>query len=89
MAAYLITYDLVQPTRNYPALKEYFSRYSTKSHRLESVYIVITDKSATALRNEICQIVDSDDKVLIVKLTNDWKTIGLPESSRNWLARNL
>ena len=88
MSTYLISYDLRSPGRNYEPLYEYLRSYGTRSKPLESVWIIVAEKSAKTIRDEITAIVDSGDGVLVLKSGFEaaWRGVG---SGDDWLKKNL
>lgn len=88
MSSYIVTYDLSAPNRDYPKLYEYFQQYAY-AKVTESTWIIQTWKTAAAVRDEIADIVDSDDKVLVIQTTRNAAWIGLSGQIGDWLKNHL
>lgn len=73
----IITYDLCNSDKNYNDLYEYLKSYSSWAHICESVWFVSTTKSCADIRNEINQIIDSNDRVFVAELTGTaaWRNV--------------
>lgn len=71
MAVVLVTYDLMQPGRNYTPVYEYLKKF-TYCKGLESVWLLDTQKSPTSIRDDLTKLVDTNDKLFVVKITRDW-----------------
>ena len=67
MTCYLISYDLLAPGRNYEALYEAIKAFGTWAHVHESLWAVVTDKSAAELRDHLLQFLDGNDRLFLVK----------------------
>ena len=84
MARYIVTYDLVGPTKNYSGLIERIKSYGTWAQISESSWAVVTNQSATQVVDYLKQPLDSNDKLLVGPLGKcAW--INLPEVVVNWL----
>lgn len=84
----IITYDLCAPGRDYSDLYTYLKNYFTGAHIAESVWFVSSDKSCSVIRDEIKQLVDSNDRIFVAELTGTaaWRNV-LCDS--NYLKDNL
>lgn len=89
MVAQLITYDLRQPGRDYTSLFTEIQSLGNWWHCLESVWIVKTNLSSAQVRDRLARCLDSNDKLLVVKLAGDWATRGLDKDCNDWLQSNL
>ncbi len=83
----LISYDLISPRTDYEELYDYLQSFRQSKHPLESVWVVRTNKKQDAIRDELKEIVDANDKILVVDITGcaaawhnipseDWIKIG-------------
>lgn len=86
--SYLITYDLIK-RKNYPELFKALEEFDYW-HCLGSVWIVKSELNSTEIRNLLQAHIDSDDKLIVVKLTGQaaW-TKSFPNDCREWLRDNL
>lgn len=88
MANYLITYDLIRD-KDYEKLIEAIKSIANGYTRpLESVWIIGHNGSAMDIVNALIPYIDSDDKLLVTKVTEDtaW-TKSIREKSREWLKK--
>lgn len=89
MAIILVTYDLRKPGRNYEPVYEYLKRF-TYCHHLESVWLLDTNKSTEAIRDELKPKVDANDAFFVVRIQRDWGALNfgcgtwLNANDRNW-----
>ena len=91
MAAYMVTYDLSEPGREYSRLHERIKAISgTWASITESSWIVVsTAKSAAGIRDDLIQAIDSDDSLFVAELTGATAWKGLPAQRTDWLKENL
>jgi hypothetical protein len=91
MNTLMISYDLIAPGRGYEALRNFIeSPYSKWAKPVESLYLIKTNKTAEAYRNELQSYLDTNDKVIVIDVTGKeaaWK--GLPDTVSNWIKSNL
>jgi hypothetical protein len=76
MTAYEVSYDLRQPGRNYQPLWDRLKAWNAV-RVLESVWIIPEAKSATAVRDDLVQYLDSNDGLLVSGMTGEaaWKNL--------------
>ena len=88
MATYIISYDLSAPSRNYDDIHEAIRSYGTWAHITESTWAVVTDQSATEVRDYLGSVMDNDDKLFVVLSAGvgAWRNIR-PRTA--WLKKNL
>lgn len=69
MAAYLISYDLRKEinSQDYTTLIEQIKSYGTWAKVLESTWIVVSQKSASEIRDELSRYMDSNDGLFVLK----------------------
>jgi hypothetical protein len=80
-----INYDLSAPGRNYGRLYEYLKGFDGWDHLLESLWLVRTHKTAAEVRDDLYNLVDSNDKVVVFDVTGtEWATTFM-DSQVNWL----
>jgi len=87
LATYIISYDL-RNNRNYDRLYEAIKSYGTWAKITESTWAVKTDSSAVAVRDHLGSILDSDDRIFVIKsgVEAAWRNaIG----KNSWLKENL
>ena len=70
MACYMIGYDLNSPGQDYIELVEAIEHLGTKSWQcLNAAWLVVTDKTAVEIRDELKLYVDRNDELLIAELS--------------------
>lgn len=72
MAVVLVTYDLKQPGRDYAPVHAYLKTFPDWCKGLESVWLLETTTSTSIIRDKLKALVDSNDKVFVVRLQQDW-----------------
>ncbi|MGV2982066.1 CRISPR-associated protein Cas2 [Microbacterium sp. AGC85] len=88
MSSYLLTYDLTAPGRNYDDLIKHLKSYATHAHVLDSTWLIVSDRTSVQIRDEAKTHMDSNDQLLVVKLTGDAAWYGLRGHS-DWIKKNL
>ena len=92
MKVYQINYDL-RKQRNYDELYKKIQSYSNWCRPLESCWLVISDKSAVDIRNDLQTVLDADDGLLVTRLKGEaaWQKINSDQNNQmtNWLKDNL
>lgn len=87
----MITYDLRQPGRNYTPLYEAIKTagYSCV-HPLESVWLVASNSTAQAIRDQLQSQIDSNDALLVSGLTGEAAWTGISQSNEvlRWYQNN-
>jgi hypothetical protein len=69
MARYLVTYDLKNPGKDYPALTKELERFGAR-RVLRSSWVVENDATAENMRDHFWKFLDSNDRLLVVDFTN-------------------
>lgn len=90
MATYLIGYDLNKSGKDYAALIEAIKKVATNWwHCLDSTWIIKHDGPAVSIRDALSPHIDSNDELLVVKLTGEGAWIGFDKQCSDWLLNNL
>lgn len=73
----IITYDLRNAGKNYDGLYEYIKKFPSYARISESTWAVSSVKSCKTIRDELKQVLDSDDCFFVGALTKEaaWKNI--------------
>ena len=88
MKAYIISYDLTNPGKNYEELLKKIKTY--KWARLGgSAYAVISYNTAVEIRDNLKLALDSNDKLFVGTLVAQAAWSGLPEEVSKWLINNI
>lgn len=85
---YLISYDLNTPGKNYNDLYIKLRSFNSYLHPLESTWVIDTLFSAKEIFDRLNPTIDSNDKLLIVKLDTQWHAL-LSQSDYEWLHKFL
>lgn len=88
MKVYQINYDL-RKQRNYDALYEKIRAYGTWCRPLASCWLVATDKTAVQVRDDLTQVLDSDDGIIVTRLHGEAAWRGLDAKVSEWLSDKL
>jgi hypothetical protein len=93
MAAYMISYDLMAPGKDYSSLtKAITTKWSTNWNVLRSQWIISPNANDTAvsIREYLTPYMDSNDKLLVTNLSGEasWRNLG-DASSSDWLKKYL
>ena len=76
--AYLVIYDLNAPDQDYSGLYDEIKQLDSTAFRIaNSVWIVHYSGTATEIRNFLSPAVDEDDKLIIIKCSDDAAWQGL------------
>lgn len=86
--AFLISYDLKQPGRDYTSMYEAIKKGRNWWHFLESVWIVATAESAAEIWTALHVHMDRNDYLLIIEVRDNvqgW----LPKDAWDWIHQNV
>lgn len=86
---YAISYDLIGPNRDYDKIHKAIRDLGSWAYIHESLFIVKSSKTSSQLYDILITSLDSNDKLLIVKLGKDATWINLPQDVSDWLKSNL
>lgn len=88
MKAFLITYDLTVPGRDYNDLYEEIKSSGRWWHYLESSWIVITEESPQQIWDRLGSHLDNNDFMLIIEVrcnVQGW----LPKDAWDWIYKYI
>jgi hypothetical protein len=88
MKAYLISYDLKIPNRDYSGLYKAIGKYTPWWHFLESVWIVMSDSTPGQIWNALQSHIDTNDRILIIEVRDNvsgW----LPKGAWDWIKQHV
>jgi hypothetical protein len=89
MAIILVTYDLMKPGKDYKSVHDYMKTFNW-CKGLESVWLLDTTISPSAIRDKLVSLIDENDKVFVVRITREWASQNyycgdwLNKPERNW-----
>ena len=89
MATYIVTYDLHKTGQNYSCLTEKLEEYGTHWHAQGSVWIIVSSQSAKSIRDNLSSCLDSNDKIIVAKLSGEAAWKGYSKNINDWLQNNL
>jgi len=90
MHTYLVSYDLIQPGRDYTTLYANLKSYGTWAKPLESVWLIKSSLGVEQLRNSIQAYMDANDKIFVVEVTGKaaaWRNLSVEIST--WIKNSL
>ena len=86
---YIITYDLVNPGRNYDALLLRIKSYAGWAKLGGSSYLILVDnKTSVQIRDHLLEALDKNDTLYVGLMSNVAAWIGLGEDVSNWIRNN-
>ena len=91
MRTYLISYDLIRPE----SLPEYIKLFNTIktanfwAKPLQSVWFVKTTLSSAQIRDELQKVIDANDKIVVIEVTNNWASYGISQEVIDWMKQGL
>ncbi len=89
MATYIIGYDLKKPGQDYSSLFEAIKKLGNWWHCLDSTWIIKHDGPATSIRDALTPHIDSNDRLLVTKLSGEAAWAGFSDDCSKWLKNNL
>jgi len=89
LACYVVSYDLHTPGQKYDCLTKKLEAYGTHWHAQGSVWFVVTTSSATDIRDNLNACLDSNDKLIVAKLSREAAWTGYSDSISAWLKKHL
>lgn len=87
MAVLLITYDLNKPGQNYNQILDYIKNFSYVPLS-ESSYAIDTKIEPENIYNDLSKLLDSNDRICIITLTQPWAAYLSPDIL-DWLKTRL
>lgn len=87
--SYLIGYDLNKSGQDYTTLIEEIKRLGIWWHCLDSTFIVKSSSPATLIRDHLKKFIDSNDELLVVRLSGEGAWTGFSKECSDWLKNNL
>jgi len=87
--AYIITYDLSSPGQNYEDVLKTIKDNNAWARLGGSSYIVLSNKSAFDIRDEIMAFMDSNDQLFVGVVSAPAGWYGLGDDVSEWIKNNL
>ena len=86
---YIVTYDLVNPGRNYESLLREIKQVHTPWAMLGgSSYLIISNETAVQIRDRLNRWLDVNDKVYVGSMNHEAAWSGLGAEVVNWIMEN-
>jgi hypothetical protein len=89
MATYIISYDLNSPGQNYSDLYAKIKSYGGWWHHLDSTWLVVSNSTAAEIRDGLKSVMDSNDKLLVIKTCGVGSWFGFNSKGSSWLKDNI
>ncbi len=81
----IVTYDLVNPGRNYESLLRMIKDYGSWARLGGSSYLIHTESNPVQVRDSLKQALDSNDKLFVGYAPAPSAWIGLPDEVSRWI----
>lgn len=82
---YIVAYDLRKPDRNYDDLIKELTSFGIWWHQSGSVWLIVTSKTTAEVRDYLMQFIDSNDKLFVSQIQNNWAAAGFTEDEYRWM----
>ena len=90
MATILIGYDLNKTGQDYKDLIDAIeATFGTRWHCLDSTWIVKSELTPETIANRLKVHIDSNDELLVIKVTREAAWVGFNDECSTWLKNNL
>jgi len=88
MHCYIVLYDLCSPTQNYDKLYSILKTYERWGRLTESAWAIVTSKAYDQIRDELRQVIDSNDRLIVIKSGQQaaWTSV---MASNDWVRENI
>ena len=92
MKVYQINYDL-RKQRNYDELYKKIKAYGTWRRPLKSCWLIVSEKTAAQIRDDLSQVMDHDDGLLVTRLNSEaaWRKLDddKDKATTDWLKKYI
>ncbi|WP_155723772.1 SinR family protein [Brucella anthropi] len=89
MTTYSISYDLSNPGRDYNNLISKIKELGNGwCHASESFWFINSNLTCPQIRNALVKVIDSNDKLVVNSVGNNWATNGVSKEVNEWLRSN-
>jgi hypothetical protein len=89
MSVYIISYDLLTPGQDYKKLFNALETYPAYWHILESTWIIKSSQSSRDICDDLAKHIDTNDRLVVLKLSSEGAWIGLSDKGTEWLKNVL
>ncbi len=89
MNVLFVTYDLVDPGRNYEELLKKIKAYHSWAKLGGSAYLIETNKRPTEVRDNLKTVLDQNDNIFVGTAVAPAAWYGLAEAVSSWVLERL
>jgi hypothetical protein len=92
MSVLMVSYDLGVPETSdtYKRFIQAIKNLGTNwAKPLKSQFFITTDLSVPAVRDALLPLMDQNDRLLVIEVTRNWATRGVPSDVTEWLKLHL
>lgn len=89
MDSYLIAYRLNDPEKDYSDLLDKIKEEYDTWYILDSTWLIKSNLNANQIRDSLKPYIDSNDKLLVVRLSGEGAWVGFSSQASDWLESNL
>jgi len=89
LKTYMIGYDLNSPGQGYDELIKAIKALGTWWHCLDSTWLIRSELTAAQIRDHLKQFTDSNDELLVARMSGEGAWIGFNTKCSEWLKNNL
>lgn len=89
MAVHIVTYDLMKQGQNYTCITKKLESYPTHWHAQGSVWFIETPQTASQVRDGLKACLDSNDKLIVARLSGEAAWAGYGDDVSRWLKARL
>jgi hypothetical protein len=88
MSVYAITYDLHNPGQKYEELSEKIKSLGSWMKHFDSFWLLSTTSyTAGEIRDALKEVVDTNDKIFVAKLSGSWASYNVQKSGTDWIKK--
>lgn len=89
MRTYIVGYDLRRPGQDYTTLITAIQAYPNWWHHLDSTWVIKSNDSAAAIRDNLQRHIDANDELLVASLSGESAWFGFDSKGSQWLLDNI
>jgi hypothetical protein len=89
MGTFMVGYDLKKPGQDYKDLIAKLKSYPNWWHYLDSTWLVVANTSVVTIRDELRDLMDSNDCLLVIEVTGDAWASSINKQANDWLHSNM
>lgn len=88
MKTYIVSYDLISE-KDYENLIKEIKSFTTWAKPLRSFWLVKTNETASAIRDRLKEVMDNDDKLVVIEAGNWWATRNISDDVTEWMKKHI